>query len=176
MRRLSARAAGVLGVVALAVLTPTTAASAHPLGNFTVNRYTGVLVSPNALLIDHVMDLAEVPTAQLGDRLDDLPALAHAECDDAVAQLGVTAGGDRVTLRVATSSATTTPGQGGLPITRITCRFDGSLSIPAGGTTIEVTDRANPGQIGWREITAVGDRVTFISSTVPAQSTSDRLT
>src|SRR3954469_19720793 len=116
MSRLSARAAGVLVVAVVALLAPTTAASAHLLGNFTVNRYTGVLVSPDGLLVEHVMDLAEVPTAQLGDRLDDLPALAHAECDDAVAQLGVTAGGDRVTLRVAISSATTTRGQGGLPI------------------------------------------------------------
>ena len=34
-------------------------AAAHPLGNFTVNRYTGILVSPDGVVVDHVVDLSE---------------------------------------------------------------------------------------------------------------------
>ena len=37
----------------------------HPLGNFTVNRYDGLVAAPRELRIDHVQDLAEIPAAQV---------------------------------------------------------------------------------------------------------------
>jgi nickel/cobalt transporter (NicO) family protein len=40
------------------------AAFAHPLGNFTVNRYAGIIVQPNAINIDYVVDMAEIPAYQ----------------------------------------------------------------------------------------------------------------
>ena len=46
------------------------AASAHPLGNFTVNRYSGVVVAADAVTVDHVLDLAEIPTAQRTPAID----------------------------------------------------------------------------------------------------------
>src|SRR5437588_7128319 len=54
--------AGVLLGVALA-LAPA-AADAHPLGNFTVNHYLGVVVRPDAVILDYVIDMAEIPTFQ----------------------------------------------------------------------------------------------------------------
>src|SRR5207237_486081 len=104
-------------------------ASAHPLGNFTVNRYTGVLVSPDGFTLDHVVDLAEIPTAQLGRRIDDLSALAQQECTTAGRALDLQAAGTPVPLTLDRSAATTAPGQGGLPITRITCRFTGTADL-----------------------------------------------
>ena len=38
--------------------------AAHPLGNFTVNHYDGLVATPHELRIDHVEDLAEIPAAQ----------------------------------------------------------------------------------------------------------------
>ena len=54
----------------LAAVWPSTGALAHPLGNFTVNRYSGIHVSPHELRVDYVVDLAEIPTFQemRGDR------------------------------------------------------------------------------------------------------------
>ena len=46
------------------------AAFAHPLGNFTVNQYTGLQVSPDKITIDYVMDLAEIPAFQEIELLD----------------------------------------------------------------------------------------------------------
>jgi len=43
--------------------TPGTA-SAHPLGNFTVNRFSRVEVSGHRLYVRYVLDLAEIPTFQ----------------------------------------------------------------------------------------------------------------
>ncbi|MEJ7707508.1 MAG: tetratricopeptide repeat protein [Nocardioidaceae bacterium] len=56
-------------VVALLVL-PVSAASAHPLGNFTINHYNGLLLAPDHIDNSAVIDFAELPTVQLRDDLD----------------------------------------------------------------------------------------------------------
>jgi nickel/cobalt transporter (NicO) family protein len=55
----------VLLVVAGALLAPA-AASAHPLGNFTINRFSRVEVSGHRLYVRYVLDMAEIPTFQAG--------------------------------------------------------------------------------------------------------------
>ena len=42
-------------------------ASAHPLGNFTVNRYAGIELSGGRVYVHYSLDLAEIPTFQEGD-------------------------------------------------------------------------------------------------------------
>ena len=163
-----------LGALAATVFLAAAPASAHPLGNFTVNRYTGILVSPDGLQVDHVVDLAEIPTAQLGKAIDDLPGLAQRECTTTGSGLDFTAGGSRIDLTLESSTASLGDGEGGLPITRITCEYASDGDIAAGELTFE--DTTAPGSVGWREITAVGDRMTLTTSDVPAESTSDRLT
>lgn len=63
------RFAAILGIAAgaaLCLLTfGATAASAHPLGNFTVNSFSALRVEPGRIVIDHVTDRAEIPTQQL---------------------------------------------------------------------------------------------------------------
>ena len=39
-------------------------AAAHPLGNFTINRYSGVEIDPNRISILYVVDMAEIPAFQ----------------------------------------------------------------------------------------------------------------
>jgi nickel/cobalt exporter len=163
-----------LGAIGASLIVAATPASAHPLGNFTVNRYTGILVSPDGVEVDHVVDLAEIPTAQLGRAIDDLPALADRECATARRGLVVAAGGTAVPLTLESTAATIGDGEGGLPITRITCGYSGTADIEAGEVTFR--DETAPGSVGWREVTAVGDRMTLTGSDVPGTSTSDRLT
>src|SRR5207248_5695717 len=50
-------------VLTLALLAPL-AAKAHPLGNFTINRYSELDVSGNRLYVLYVLDMAEIPTFQ----------------------------------------------------------------------------------------------------------------
>ncbi len=54
----------VLTAACALVLVPSAQASAHPLGNFTVNRYDGLVAAPGQLRVDHVEDLAEIPATQ----------------------------------------------------------------------------------------------------------------
>ena len=63
MKRFLPRRLGLvfaLSFAALALVVP--AASAHPLGNFTINHYSGIRVEPSAVIVDHVTDYAEIPT------------------------------------------------------------------------------------------------------------------
>src|SRR5205823_4280789 len=53
----------LLLAVAAALVIPATA-SAHPLGNFTINRFARVEVSGNRLYVRYVLDLAEIPAYQ----------------------------------------------------------------------------------------------------------------
>ena len=53
----------------LAALAVPTAALAHPLGNFTVNRYSAIEASGDRVYVKYVLDLAEIPTYQEGDRV-----------------------------------------------------------------------------------------------------------
>ena len=47
------------------MLLPAGAASAHPLGNFTVNTADRVLVTTGGIEVTHVADLAEIPSVAL---------------------------------------------------------------------------------------------------------------
>ena len=58
----------LVALVAVVALAAPVAASAHPLGNFTVNRYSELDVAGNRLYVVYVLDLAEIPTFQAGGR------------------------------------------------------------------------------------------------------------
>ena len=51
-------------------------AEAHPLGNFTINHYLGVIVRPEAVVLDYVVDMAEVPAFQERPAIEADPARA----------------------------------------------------------------------------------------------------
>ena len=57
-RRLLASAALTVGLLALLPATP---ASAHPLGNFTVNQHAGLRLSPDRVTVQLGYDLAKFP-------------------------------------------------------------------------------------------------------------------
>src|SRR5437868_11481855 len=63
------RVAAALVAVAAVGIWPSTA-SAHPLGNFTINHYAGIRVEPDRVRLDVVIDEAEIPTFQVTQRLD----------------------------------------------------------------------------------------------------------
>ncbi len=47
---------------AILVLLPCKEAEAHPLGNFTINHYSRIELSPERLRVRYVLDMAEIPT------------------------------------------------------------------------------------------------------------------
>ena len=63
------RVAAPLAIAAAIVLAPM-AASAHPLGNFTVNLYSGLSIGAGEVHVDYVVDMAEDPTYQARSEID----------------------------------------------------------------------------------------------------------
>ncbi|OLZ72670.1 nickel transporter [Streptomyces sp. IMTB 2501] len=171
------RPAFVLGAVCALVLLPATGASAHPLGNFTVNRYDGLVAAPGRLRVDHVEDLAEIPATQAKP---DMARLGTAEwarqrCAQAARGSEATVNGRKVPLTVRDSRAALRPGQAGLNTLRVECRWTAPLPR-AGSVALGFRSATNWSGPGWREITARGDRMTLTATDVPRTSVSHELT
>lgn len=146
----------------LVVLAP--AASAHPLGNFTVNTADRIVVGANSVQVQHVVDTAEIPTLQLAQSADgpdtnhdgritdpEFAAYATRECARVAGQVSLVIDGSRVVPTVAAASATSLPGQAGLPTSRLDCMIDSGR--PA-RSSVALTDPTSAGRTGWKEMSA----------------------
>ncbi|MDQ0911848.1 nickel/cobalt exporter [Streptomyces canus] len=176
-RRLFASVTAVLTAACALVLLPSSSASAHPLGNFTVNRYDGLVAGPGALRVDHVEDLAEIPATQAKPDIEKLGMTEWAaqRCQKAAEGGKVTVDGRRVALTVRTSHARVRPGQAGLDTLRVECRLTAPLPEDA-TVALGFHSAGTDSGPGWREITARGDQTTLTKSDVPSKSVSDELT
>jgi len=148
----------------------------HPLGNFTVNRYDGLVAAPHELRIDHVQDLAEIPAAQVLEGRADLTGWATRACATAGRIFQITESGRQVRATVRAAAARTRPGQAGLPTLRLECAMTAPLASLPGGVAVSFHDPGAADHVGWHEITAAGDGMTVSRSDVPAASRSARLT
>lgn len=63
-RRTASRLLVCLVLAILTVAASEKVAFAHPLGNFTINHYSRLEISTNELRLFYVLDLAEIPTFQ----------------------------------------------------------------------------------------------------------------
>ncbi|MGW1212351.1 nickel/cobalt transporter [Streptomyces sp. NPDC002499] len=176
-RRLFASCTAVFTAACALVLLPSGAASAHPLGNFTVNRYDGLVAAPGQLRVDHVEDLAEIPATQAKPDIKRLGMTewARERCEKAADGSKVTVDGRAADLTVGTSKARVRPGQAGLDTLRVECRL--TAPLPKGETvTLGFHSAGATSGPGWREITARGDRMTLTATDVPKTSVSHELT
>lgn len=178
-RRLLAACGAALTAACALVLIPAGQAGAHPLGNFTVNRYDGLVAAPGELRVDHVEDLAEIPATQAKPDIARLGMTewARQRCESAARGSRVTVGGHEVALARGASHARTRPGQAGLNTLRVECRL--TAPLPRGedaGVEVGFHSAGADHGPGWREITARGDRMTLTASDVPRSSVSAELT
>ena len=182
MRRPLRLALLLSGVVAAVLSAPATAI-AHPLGNFTVNRYAGIEVAPGELRIEYVLDMAEIPTVQVRPAIDtdadgtitdtERSAWAARTGLELLANLTLTVNGRAVALDVVSSSMRFRPGQGGLDILRLEATFAGPLGASG---ELAFADANFADRIGWSEVTAAGTDGTAVArSSVPARSVSNAL-
>jgi nickel/cobalt transporter (NicO) family protein len=179
---------GLLAIVAAGLLAAGAApAAAHPLGNFTVNAYSGLRVGADRLAVDYVVDMAEIPTFQTRQAVDAdhdgtvSPAEAATwrdhECPRLAAGLRAVLDGQPVALAVTGSALTFPEGVGGLETLRLECALTAPLpAARQASRSLTYADANHQGRVGWREISAVGDRTILESTDVPTTSTSARLT
>ena len=187
MSPVARRVAVLVALVALLLAAGAARAAAHPLGNFTVNTYSGLRVGPDRLTVDYVVDMAEIPTFQIRQAIDtdhdgriggpEATRWRDQECPRLAGGLRATLDGRPSPLAVTGSALHFPGGVGGLETLRLECAL--AAPLPAGrtsGRTLAYADRNLEGRVGWREITAVGDRATLEAADVPATSPSIRLT
>ena len=139
----------VVVLFALAALVAPAAAAAHPLGNFTVNRFSRVEVSGPRLYVRYVLDLAEIPTYQAG-RID---AGTYAREIAQNARLSV--GGKAAALRPVRTRLAHPRGAGGLDTTRLEVVLAGPRLD--GTSRIAYRDGNYRDRIGWKEIVVGAD-------------------
>lgn len=184
----------VMGMLLLIVLIMASSlqpgrASAHPLGNFAINRYSRIEVSAQQIHIFYVLDMAEIPAFQErelidhnGDgKVDDSEAAAYLarKLPELLANLHLTLKGDPVPLTASSPSPTLSfpPGQGGLMLLRLTATFEAAPPIGT-GHAIEAGYRDDnyADRLGWKEIVVQASQGAAIQhSSVSAQDVSHEL-
>jgi nickel/cobalt transporter (NicO) family protein len=151
-------------LVAVAALSAPAGASAHPLGNFTVNRFASVEASGEALYVRYVLDLAEIPTFQDGNRVR-----SRGFVGEVGRKLGLLVDGRGSTLTPLAHRVRSRPGAGGLQ----TLRFEAVYRAARSGARVSLRDRNYDQRAGWREIVVRGrDGARVVSASVPATSMS----
>lgn len=169
--RRAARLAAVAALLALALLPALwqpPPAAAHPLGNFTTNRYSRIEISPDRLRIRYVLDQAEIPTFQAMPSLDangdravtdaEKNAYAAKTMAEITRNLSLSVDGRAIPLRVTSQELELLPGQAGLQVMRLAAWLEApgaaALLGRAGqaGSRVEYRDGNEPGRIGWREM------------------------
>jgi nickel/cobalt exporter len=167
-----------LAVVAVAgaLLTPGVA-SAHPLGNFTVNHYAHIETRVDGVRINYVLDEAEIPTFQDRPRYSAEPqSFADQRASELASNLHVTLNGTPLALSVESPTLSLREGAGGLPTLRLEASFVASFASVSQPTQLDVRDDNDPTRIGWREIVAsTDDGVALQRSDVPVADVSDAL-
>lgn len=176
-----AAAAGVLA----AVLLPAGVASAHPLGNFTVNQLDALDLYPDRIDVAATVDSAELPTLQERSTVDangdgtasdaERAAYARGTCRTLAGDLVASAGGHRLVWTVEDGSTFDyAPGAAGLSTSRLDCRLSAPARLDV-ASTVDIDNGYRSDRIGWREMTAVGHGVGLVDSPLPATSVSDGL-
>jgi nickel/cobalt transporter (NicO) family protein len=156
----------VLTALAAFLLVPATA-MAHPLGNFSVNRYAGIELSGGSVYVHYVLDFAEIPTYQEGDRVR-APGFAAT----VGRRLALHVDGRRIPLVPVEHTVASRPGVGGLD----TLRFEAVYEANAGGGSLVFRDTNFSNRLGWKEIVVrASEGASISSSTAPTASTSDAL-
>jgi nickel/cobalt exporter len=128
-------------------------ASAHPLGNFSINHLVVVSTGGGEVHLHYVLDQAEIPTFQeRGTPPTVVLARKRAEVEHGVEAF---ADGRRVTLTASPGTIAHRPGQGGLPTTRVELDLVGDA---APRSTVRVADATFPGRVGWKAVIAAGQQ------------------
>lgn len=166
-------------VLAVHILFSAAPATAHPLGNFTVNRYARLEFSAGVVRVLYVLDLAELPAFQVRQEVaQDPDAFTLGRAEEIARQLVLTVDGEGQPLRLMDQVLEQPAGQGGLRTLRLTALYSAEVgrSSPGQIRTATFVDGNEPDRIGWREIvvTAVGD-AEVVDSDVPGQGISDEL-
>ena len=173
-----------IAAIALVFLAWEPIAAAHPLGNFTINHYAGLDITPDRVEIDYVLDMAEIPAFQEITQLDtnhdrqadssETSQYPAAKCQEINAHLNLRLNQQSLPLALLNASIEFPPGVGGLATLRLTCGFQTAIALAGSNQQLEFDDQSYSQRLGWREITVTANQP--IQGDVTANSITQRLT
>jgi nickel/cobalt transporter (NicO) family protein len=150
-------------VLGISILWPAMPASAHPLGNFTINHLAKLRIGADRVHVHYVLDLAEIPTFAIlhasGRQATpgELRAWAQSERATVIAGLSLVLGGTRLNLIPQPALVSMRPGAGGLPTLYWTDDLSATLPSPRiGRSDLQIADRTYENRIGWKDIVVAG--------------------
>jgi len=158
--------------------------TAHPLGNFTVNHYSRIEVSPERVQVVYILDMAEIPTFQElstlpTDITKDAAGRAHYAATQAERirkQLRLTFDGAPVALATDAVDLSFPPGQADLPTLRLTAHYLATTASSPRTRAAEYRDDTYAERQGWKEIVVRAlPGISLISTTAPTEDATDEL-
>ena len=174
-----------LGLLVLLSLAAPGHGTAHPLGNFSISRYTGIEVGRNVVTLRYFVDMAEIPTFQElqahGIPSDPAePRVSRYVRDTAQTLqrgLDLHVGGRRLALEVRSAEVIFPEGAGGLPTMKLAILYRASLGdSPARLEDLSYRDGNFASRAGWKEVIAVAHSgAAIVERSVPAQDRSREL-
>jgi ABC-type nickel/cobalt efflux system permease component RcnA len=165
-------------------------ASAHPVGNFSVNHYSKITVEGDRIRIRYIIDLAEIPTYQELQKAgisatsidpESATVINYVSARGVELARGLTLNleGKPAALRVISSDVIFPPGAGGLPTMKMGFLFEAASSSASSSANreliIQFADNNYPGQSGWKEVVASSTTGSLLHTSVPATDRSGEL-
>ncbi|MFI7239062.1 nickel/cobalt transporter [Streptomyces cyaneofuscatus] len=182
LRAATTTAATALAVLAGVASAPT--ATAHPLGNFSVNHHTGLVLRLDRIEARIVVDRAEIsalqerPAVDADDdgevSADESRVYAEKTCSELSGQLHLSAGGVRADWKQSSATLAYERGEAGLETSRLTCDLITSADL-TGPADIRAETSYDTTRVGWHEVTATGQDVRITRTDVPAASATREL-
>src|SRR4029453_8389782 len=183
-----------LGLLAVLSLAAPGQGTAHPLGNFSISRYTGIEVGREGVTLRYFVDMAEIPTFQelqghgipsnpveprvsryVRDTAEALKQGLGLEVDGR--RLAPEVGGGRRALEVRSAEVIFPEGAAGLPTMKLAILYRAALgNSPDDPADMRYRDDNFASRAGWKEVIAVAaSGAAIIESSVPAQDRSREL-
>jgi len=145
-------------------------ASAHPLGNFSINHLTAVAVSDDRVDVHYMLDQAEIPT--VGERTLSRREVLRRKREEVAERLHLRVDGRPVALALRRGRLAYRPGAAGLKTTRVEVDLTAPVRNPR---RVELHDATFPGRVGWRAIVSRPGSGTAVRTDAPSGDPSDGL-
>ncbi len=154
--------------------------NAHPMGNFSINHYSGLEVAEDGIRIRYILDFAEIPTFQERQIMDqnkdgkisedEKTIYLSKKIPEIANKLVLKVGSKRQGLQILSQSLSFPPGAGDLPTMRLDLVYKSKTKVMPldENTTLSYTDLNYPRRAGWKEMSAqASPGLSLIGSTLP---------
>jgi high-affinity nickel-transport protein len=160
--------------VVVVMISGARVAYAHPMGNFSINHYSGIRVEKGFVEVRYIIDLAEIPTyqeiqnvgivARVGDAT--LPPYLKAQAAAWDKGIRLEVDGQVVKLTPVSGSVIFPPGAGGLPTMKIGVVYRGVLKDSSVEKRhLRYADSNFDGHAGWKEIVVTSGKGVILEGT-----------